>query len=256
MKAKRFISFLFCMSLFSGACAAPEEGTEGASRGQSADAAIDVSSIQGEGAEHCLAADKSTCFLEIDSAGKSQFFATGESYEKLLVDPILAEINIQLQPIDGEGYEFLKAESKAKVVYEGAESNAVDVYAESMDESSNFIVLIFRIVSFLWKGSGYVDTAKTAGGILSKIPGIDKLANKASEFKDKLKDKLKDKIKDIFTKDETDDTANSLKAKITWHSGTSVLTREVPIPEEILNEQGAELESDGVAASVEAAAEL
>lgn len=236
MKVSRSLPLVLASAILYVSCAAPKETEKKEpvqKKAQAQGAATDA--VASEDAEHCLkAGETSYCFLEVYSEETVDFYATGESYEKLLLDPLVAEIEIQVKPLDQASYEKKKKAIVTKLEYEGAQSNGVNIFTDKMNENALYTDVMFRVISFLWKAAKNYNEEEPSGI-------LDKIKSKFSYYKDKLGNKLSS----IFSRGSVDSSANSaggLKARVTWHYGTAVVTKPLMVPIEYTAEASAEAE--------------
>jgi len=148
MKTKMVMSLLTSV-LVSTACSKPNSIAPDSTRATTS-------------AEHCFEAN--ACFLEVQSEGKSTFFTAEDKYETLLLNPAIADMNIQLQKMDSKAYHAsVKAKGAAKVVYNSSAPGSVDVYSDGkLDKNANFIGIIVKVLGYLFKG---LNIAGTLGAI-------------------------------------------------------------------------------------------
>jgi len=115
MKNTLFVSALLSLVL-STACSAPKSVTQQAPTANTS--------------EHCIKED--TCFVEVETEGRSSFYTSEEGYQALLTNPIMAEMNVDVKKIDNGAYKAMVSQTDAvKYVYNEEHPDQVNVYGNS-----------------------------------------------------------------------------------------------------------------------------
>jgi len=115
MKNTAIVSAIASLVLIT-ACSAPKSATQQAPESKTS--------------EHCIKDD--TCFVEVETEGRSEFYSSEQGYQALLTNPVMAEMNVDVKKIDDASYKALTAKEDAvKFVYNPEQPDQVNVYGNS-----------------------------------------------------------------------------------------------------------------------------
>jgi hypothetical protein len=162
---------------------------------KSSDSAPAPAAAEATATEHCVKAD--ACFLELAKNGSSTFYSSESSYNALLTDQVVSQMNIQVEKMSDESYaETVKSNNAPKIVYNVNDPSNITVY-----QNGNFIVPLIRIVG---------SAGKVFKNLMAALSGLASIFDIASVI------------------DEWSNNGN-VKATVTNHFGSDVSSEEIVI---------------------------
>jgi len=129
MKNTAIVSALASLVLIT-ACSAPKTAAK-------QEASVNTS-------EHCI--KENTCFVEVETEGRSSFYTSEEGYDALLTDPIVAQMNVDVKKVDKASYLAMTSSPEAvKFVYNEKSPDQVNVYGNSNKVKLTGLTKVFSI---------------------------------------------------------------------------------------------------------------